>query len=1225
MQAPDTPIDVLAIVPLDSTFEQIRKRAEDQGFLIQQQSTFKEGRAIIRREGYRYRIVLVDTTIADGVTDWVDSDATKYPWLIFALFSTGERAEKKQATLKTAAQGLESLVSPPAPNVIVNVTQGSPVSDNVLKTLLKARALLSDQPLPPYLAGDTRFLKEVGPLLFSVSRTDRPWALEGDVFTLPVGDDGKLGGVGIAWKTELGPGRFRALETSIKGKLSEEALGTKTPLYHYVPFGEAEDSPAKTRKLILATSGDTGDASVLTAVEACLATIVLATSVQGCRTLVLPVLGGGVVGLPSRDIIQGVLNEFDPITPLGELKHVIFTVYDTDIFDSLTVETESEIELIQKLENDIPSGPDRLSVESEVNALADAIALNQMTPPIVVGVLGGWGTGKSFILHLLKERLREIRCWDLTEKATREAFPYVGHPYLIKFDAWTYAKSDLWASLMQRILLDLDRQLSLERTLDKANPGLLLRGLDIWNLLDGLNDTQLEALETELGATAIARFKSWKKGENVAESLWGVLKEQKQEEVRQLDDAKENLEEAETEYARKVEEKTQALKGEAARQQRELEQALEKQRTDANIRIDQLQRTRDAARAAAEAEAEQEIAKEARHAAWQPAAQLLENFFGETARKILESDLRKGKDTPLSIYDVAKEIKLSTKYFRGLLHSKTGVAFVVFALLALLLPLVHEYLNLPELVATFIGTTGPLGGVLASAYTVLSKVNREFEAQQKQYDERVQKGVQERKARREELLQKKLVDTVDPIEKRLAQEKHSAKVNYEKLEADEQLKIEKGLAELREELKELKEQHKNRIEELKAEVEIHERRAGMVGRGDSLMDVVRERRANKFYDDKLGLLHQVQEDLKEVSDALIPIDGSNETLFPRGDPRVILLIDDLDRCSPDKVVQILEAAQLLVKTRLFVVVIAMDVRYVTRALEKEYAGILVRDGEPSGLDYIEKIVQIPYRVPGIAPGVMRSFLQGQMGDIIQTTVKEKVTVVPEDTGDTGPVGVTEEIGLETPVFEASYDPESEEPTEPLPTRVQLFDETELSLLADCCNAVSVSPRAGRRLVNVFKLLKIIWYHRGMHREPSAEVKRIMMFLLALSSVQPVIMRQVLHFLEEQYREGKVGDDFDRVLRACIDRAKLGEDHAEAKQMLLELINVPGNVPEKITLETMKLDNLRLVKSFSFVGEVSYDEKPYIGEPKPGQEPQSELSKPRKRRETKPKEPGGQGA
>ncbi len=112
----------------------------------------------------------------------------------------------------------------------------------------------------------------------------------------------------------------------------------------------------------------------------------------------------------------------------------------------------------QAFANDRPVGPDRLNIETEVHALAETLALKEMKPPLVVGVLGGWGWGKSFVLHLLEERLRDIRCYDRTQPPDKEGdgkneLPYVGHPYVIRFDAWTYAKQGLWASLMQTILM----------------------------------------------------------------------------------------------------------------------------------------------------------------------------------------------------------------------------------------------------------------------------------------------------------------------------------------------------------------------------------------------------------------------------------------------------------------------------------------------------------------------------------------------------------------------------------------------------------------------------------------------------------------------------------------------------------------------------------------------------------------------------------------------------
>ncbi len=83
--------------------------------------------------------------------------------------------------------------------------------------------------------------------------------------------------------------------------------------------------------------------------------------------------------------------------------------------------------------NDLPRGDDLLDVETEVTALAESVALREAEPPLVVGVLGGWGSGKSFVLHLFEKRLREIRALQLREGGdSGEPFPYVGHTYVIR-------------------------------------------------------------------------------------------------------------------------------------------------------------------------------------------------------------------------------------------------------------------------------------------------------------------------------------------------------------------------------------------------------------------------------------------------------------------------------------------------------------------------------------------------------------------------------------------------------------------------------------------------------------------------------------------------------------------------------------------------------------------------------------------------------------------------
>jgi KAP family P-loop domain len=113
--------------------------------------------------------------------------------------------------------------------------------------------------------------------------------------------------------------------------------------------------------------------------------------------------------------------------------------------------------------------------------------------------------------------------------------------------------------------------------------------------------------------------------------------------------------------------------------------------------------------------------------------------------------------------------------------------------------------------------------------------------------------------------------------------------------------------------------------------------------------------------------------------------------------RIILYIDDLDRCGPDKVAEVLQAVHLLLAFPLFVVVVAVDYRWVASALRAYYRGQLADEidgvsgrtdkraasdaartiAQPD--DYIEKIFQIPYWVRPIDEATGAAFLESLTG------------------------------------------------------------------------------------------------------------------------------------------------------------------------------------------------------------------------------------------------------
>ena len=106
--------------------------------------------------------------------------------------------------------------------------------------------------------------------------------------------------------------------------------------------------------------------------------------------------------------------------------------------------------------------------------------------------------------------------------------------------------------------------------------------------------------------------------------------------------------------------------------------------------------------------------------------------------------------------------------------------------------------------------------------------------------------------------------------------------------------------------------------------------------------------------------------------------AASKKFSPEVPPASLSTSTTWNRCPPDRVVQVLEAVQLLVKTPLFIAVLAIDERYITRALEKFYDGVLTRRGRPSGTDYLEKIIQLPYRVRPIMSNTLETYLRSQV-------------------------------------------------------------------------------------------------------------------------------------------------------------------------------------------------------------------------------------------------------
>lgn len=137
--------------------------------------------------------------------------------------------------------------------------------------------------------------------------------------------------------------------------------------------------------------------------------------------------------------------------------------------------------------------------------------------------------------------------------------------------------------------------------------------------------------------------------------------------------------------------------------------------------------------------------------------------------------------------------------------------------------------------------------------------------------------------------------------------------------------------------------------------------------------------------DYFGWLNELQKALDDVR---------------RDDPdrRIVMLIDDLDRCLPPKVVEVLESIKVMLDVSGFVFVLALDELVVEQAIQSYYG----QNYSISGKDYVKKLVQVEFRLPPLRMQDVMNYiqvLQQRIGHIDRQASQALVEVVPVVVGD----------------------------------------------------------------------------------------------------------------------------------------------------------------------------------------------------------------------------------
>ncbi|MEU7141001.1 P-loop NTPase fold protein [Nocardia sp. NPDC046473] len=255
------------------------------------------------------------------------------------------------------------------------------------------------------------------------------------------------------------------------------------------------------------------------------------------------------------------------------------------------------------------------------------------------------------------------------------------------------------------------------------------------------------------------------------------------------------------------------------------------------------------------------------------------------------------------------------------------------------------------------------------------------------------------------------------------------------------------------------------------------RQLAQLAPGRRLYSFLADRARDDSYTGSLGLVSTIRKDLAQLVQLMDDWRKHPEEWAGSHRPadRIVLYIDDLDRCRPDQVVAVLQAVHLLLAFELFVVVVGVDPRWLLRSLRSQYADLLhdgiagdTTDDWHTPEDYLEKILNIPLILPTMSSGslgrLLRSIDQGQpdTGAPVEQSANQRTTLrlpAPAERVITDPGVITIEHGSEVDTQQRV----TIEAPRPL-TEPELALLTSLDLLIE-------TPREAKRLFNLYRMVR----------------------------------------------------------------------------------------------------------------------------------------------------------
>jgi hypothetical protein len=255
--------------------------------------------------------------------------------------------------------------------------------------------------------------------------------------------------------------------------------------------------------------------------------------------------------------------------------------------------------------------------------------------------------------------------------------------------------------------------------------------------------------------------------------------------------------------------------------------------------------------------------------------------------------------------------------------------------------------------------------------------------------------------------------------------------------------------------------------------------------------------------------------------------------------RIVLYIDDLDRCKADRVIEILEAVHLLLAFPLFAVVVAVDSRWLRQSLLDQYPRLLGAHNDanvrqpPQGIgrpatpqDYLEKVFQVPFNLQSMEKVGYES-LVNRLFPVAEINVSASSTLTAVGNAS----GVPSSPPVPQGTMAKATDPSDTPPPPPPPVTLQREEPKKESIepqrltltrqeIEDIrrFQPLFQTPRAVKRFANTYCLIRVgigeSDWPNYLSFKGGPGLYRIPMLLLAVTSAFPALARAWLLWLRE---------------------------------------------------------------------------------------------------------------